>query len=219
MMQIYWGSGSPYAWRVLLAAALKRIPYDSKLLEFSKGQLKTAEFLAMSPRGKVPVIRDGDFVLTESLAILSYLDRKYPDPPLFGRSAEDAGRIAAAISDFESYLRQPLDVVTRWLFGDKPRTAEIDDANAKVKVEIDRFEKRIGRGPWLVGESPSAADIVWFPPMRILVRAGVRAEARTRELGWFPFATALPNIAAFIARVEALPGYDKTFPPHWRAAV
>jgi glutathione S-transferase len=219
MMQIYWGSGSPYAWRVLLAAELKRIPYESKLLEFSKGQLKTAEFLAMSPRGKVPVIRDGDFVLTESLAILSYLDRKYPDAPLFGRTAEEAGRIGAAISDFESYLRQPLDIVTRWLFGDKPRTPEIDDANARVKVEIDRFENRIGRGPWLVGATPSAADIVWFPPMRILVRAGIRNEARTRELGWFPFADVRPNIGAFIARVETLPGYDKTFPPHWREPV
>jgi hypothetical protein len=39
-----------------------------------------------------------------------------------------------------------------------------------------------------------------------------------RELGWFPFANAFPNIGAFIARVEALPGYDKTFPPHWREA-
>lgn len=45
---------------MLLAAELKRIPYESKLLELSKGQLKTHDFLAMSPRGKVPVIRDGD---------------------------------------------------------------------------------------------------------------------------------------------------------------
>jgi glutathione S-transferase len=216
MLEIYWGSGSPYAWRVLLAAEIKRVPYESRLLEFNKGDLKKPEFLAMNPRGKVPVIRDGDFVLAESLAILAYLDRKYPEPPMFGRTAEEAGRIALAVTEFESYLREPITIVSRWLFGDKPRTPEVDEAYEKAKAELERFEQRIGRGPWLVGPNPSAADVVWFPPLRTLVRAGVRNEARARELGWFPLATVFPNIGAFIARVEALPGYDKTFPPHWR---
>ena len=215
-LEIYWAAGSPYAWRVLLAAELKRIPYESKLLEFSKGDLRTPAFLALSPRGKVPVIRDGDFTLSESLAILSYLDRKHPEPPLFGRTPEETGRIWVAIADFESYLREPITLVNRWLFGDKPRTPEIDDAHAKAMAEVARFDQRLGSGPWLVGDAPTAADIVWFPPMRTLVRAGVRAEARTRELRLFPFAEAFPNIGAWIARVEALPGYDRTFPPHWR---
>src|SRR5215813_8198463 len=87
MLEIYWGSGSPFAWRVLLAAELKRIPYESRLLEFSKGDLKTPEFLALNPRGKVPVIRDGDVVLAESLAIIAYLERKHPDRALL-RSEE-----------------------------------------------------------------------------------------------------------------------------------
>lgn len=215
MLQIYWASGSPYAWRVMLAAELKRIPYESKLLEFSKGDLKTPEFLALNPRGKVPAIRDGDYVLAESTAILAYLDRKYPEPPLFGRNAEEAGRIALAIADFDSYLRDPISPVNRWLFGDKPRTPEIDEAHAKAKTEIERFEQRL-RGTWVVGETPTAADIVWFPPMRTLVRANVRNEAKSRELGWFPFAEVYPNIGAWMKRVEALPGFDKTFPPHWR---
>ena len=128
MLEIYWASGSPYAWRVMLAAELKRIPYEAKLLEFSKGDLRTPEYLAMNPRGKVPVIRDGDYVLAESLAILAYLDRKQPEPPLFGKTAEEAGRIALAIADFESYLKDQLSVVNRWLFNDKPRTPEVDDA-------------------------------------------------------------------------------------------
>lgn len=215
-LEIYWGAGSPYAWRVLLAAELKRIPYESKLLEFSKGDLRTPAFLAMNPRGKVPVIRDGDFTLAESLAILAYLDRKYPEPPLFGRTPEDAGRIQLAISDFELYLREPLSVVNRWLFNDKERTPEVDEARTQALAEIQRLEDRLGRGAWIVGDAPTAADLVWFPAMRTIVRAGVRAEARTRELGVFPFAEVFPNIGAWIARVEAFPGYDKTFPPHWR---
>ena len=214
-LEIYWGSGSPFAWRVLLAAELKRIAYDSKLLEFSKGDLKKPEFLALNPRGKVPVIRDGDFVLAESMAILAYLDRKVPDPPLFGRTPEETGRIWSQIFDFESYLREPLATVSRWLFGDKPRTPDVDDARAKAVTEFDRFSERVARG-YLVGDTPTAADLVWFPPLRTLVRAGVRAEGRVKELGLFPFADVYPHIGAWMARIEALPGYDRTFPPHWR---
>jgi glutathione S-transferase len=215
-LEIYWASGSPYAWRVLLAAELKRIPYESKLLEFSKGHLRTPEFLAMNPRGKVPVIRDGDLVLAESMAILAYLDRKVPEPPLLGRTPEEAGRIWSAVFEFESYLREPLTTVNRWVFGDKPRTPEIDEARAKAIDEIARFDARLARGTWLVGDAPTAADVVWFPPMRTIVRGGVRAEARVKELGLFPLAEVYPNIGAWIERVEALPGYDRTFPPHWR---
>ena len=55
---------------MLLAAELKRIPYESRLLEFSKGDLTKPEFLALNPRGKVPVIRDGDVVLAEFAAAM-----------------------------------------------------------------------------------------------------------------------------------------------------
>jgi len=215
-LEIYWAAGSPYAWRVMLAAEIKRIPYESKLLEFSKGDTKAPQFLTVSPRGKVPAIRDGDFTLAESLAILAYHDRKHPEPALFGKTPEETGRIWLAIADFESYVRESATIVNRWLFGDKPRTPEVDDAHQKLVAELKRFDERIGKGPWLVGTTPTAADIVWFPTMRTFVRAGVRAEARATELGLFPFAERYPNIGAWIARVEALPGYDKTFPPHWR---
>jgi len=216
MLEIYWASGSPFAWRVMLAAEIKRVPYQARLLDFSKGELRTPEFLALNPRGKVPVIRDGDFVLPESLAILAYLDRLQPEPPLFGRSARETGQIWRSIADFEAYLKDPITIVNRWLFGDKPRTQELDDAWMKASAELARFELRVGSGPWLVGDAPSAADCVWFPTMRTLVRAGVRNEARTRELGLFPFAQVYPNVGAWIARVEALPGYDNTFPRHWK---
>src|SRR5215472_10687278 len=101
-VEIYWISGSPFSWRVLLTAEVKSIPYEGKLLEASKGEHKTPEFLAINPLGRVPAIRDGNFTLHESLAIMIYLDRKYPNPPLFGRTAEEAGQIFQCISEFIS---------------------------------------------------------------------------------------------------------------------
>jgi glutathione S-transferase len=101
-VEIYWVSRSPFAWRVLLTAEVKGIPYEGKLLEASKGELKTPEFLAINPLGPVPAIRDGNLTLHESLAMMVYLDCKHPNPPLFGRTAEEAGRIFQCISEFIS---------------------------------------------------------------------------------------------------------------------
>jgi glutathione S-transferase len=68
-------------------------------------------------------------------------------------------------------VREPLTQVTRWQFGDKPRTAEIDEALARLVPELQRLDARLARGPWLAGDGPTAADIAWFPPMRLVVRA------------------------------------------------
>ncbi|MBV9621453.1 MAG: glutathione S-transferase N-terminal domain-containing protein, partial [Gammaproteobacteria bacterium] len=85
-IEVFWGSGSPFAWRVLLALEHKRLPYVSHVLQFSKQEHKSPAMLAMNPRGKLPVLKDGDYVCFESLAILYYLERKYPAAPLFGQS-------------------------------------------------------------------------------------------------------------------------------------
>ena len=68
-LEFYWGSGSPYSWRVLLALEYKGVPYESHVLQFSKQEHKSPQMLRMNPRGRVPVLRDADFVVYESLAI------------------------------------------------------------------------------------------------------------------------------------------------------
>jgi glutathione S-transferase len=92
------GSGSPFSWRVLLGAEIKGLAYESRLLEFSKGHMKTPEFLQMNPRGKVPVIRDDGFVLFESLPIPEYFEGKPSDVPLFGDGERDGARIRQVIT-------------------------------------------------------------------------------------------------------------------------
>jgi hypothetical protein len=59
-LELYWGSGSPFAWRVMLTLEVKRQAYQSTLLEFSRGDHKAAGFLKLNPRGKVPVLKDDD---------------------------------------------------------------------------------------------------------------------------------------------------------------
>ena len=130
-IEVFWGSGSPAAWRVLLALEYKRLPYVSHVLQFSKQEHKSPQLLALNPRGRVPVLRDGEYVCFESLAILYYLDLKYPQPPIFGRTPEEAGTImrVGALQDWPELLNTcavpPLTAFcrsasSRMMFGDLP---------------------------------------------------------------------------------------------------
>jgi hypothetical protein len=97
-IDVYWGSGSPYSWRVLLALAHKGLEYRSHLLQIAMQEQKSPHMLAMNPRGRVPTLKDGDYVVFESLAVMYYLDRKYPAKPLFGNSPEEGAVIMRVVS-------------------------------------------------------------------------------------------------------------------------
>ena len=218
-MELYWGSGSPFAWRVMLTLAVKGLDYESKLLEFSKGQNKTPDYLKLNPRGKVPTLKDGDFVVYESLAIMAYLDRKYPKPPLFGDSPEETGRIWQVISECESYLVSAGDKVVRPIFFGKglDKVEEIQQAGQTIRNELETLDTHLARAVWLVGGQISAADIAAFPLIQLILRAAAKEAAQPFNLQWFPLAKFYPHLGRWVERIEALPNYQRTYPPHWRA--
>ena len=57
-LTFYFGSGSPYAWKVWLALEHKKLAYEAKRMSFDSGDLKTAEFTAVNPRQKVPAVQN-----------------------------------------------------------------------------------------------------------------------------------------------------------------
>jgi glutathione S-transferase len=217
-LELWWGSGSPYSWRALLALEYKQLAYESHVVQFAKQEHRSPQMLKMNPRGRVPVLRDGDYVCFESLAILHYLDRKYPDPPLFGRSAEEAGTITRVICEYQSYAEEHIQkIIYAILFqGVEGHMDEVERAMAFATAEARTIEDRLAGSSWLVGDSFSAADIVVFPGIQMLLRVLERREAQELRARLLPLDANFPAIAAWIARVEALPGYERTYPPHWR---
>ena len=217
-IDVYWGSGSPYSWRVLLALEYKRLPYTGHLLQFSKQEHKSPQILALNFRGRVPIVKDGDYVVFESLAVLYYLDLKYPQPPIFGRTPEEAGVIMRVICEYQSYTDEHLmKIVRAFSAAHAPvRHDELAESMHVVAREARSIEARLARSDWVVGESFSAADIVIFPALQVLLRALAKPEARELSARFLPLAANYPALERWIARVEALPGYDRTFPPHWR---
>ncbi len=218
-IELYWGSGSPFAWRVMLTLEVKGLEYQSKLLEFSKGEHKAPDYLQLNPRGKVPTLKDGDFVVYESLAMMSYLDRKYPAPPLFGTTAEESGLIWQTISECESYFTSAGDKVVRPMFFGKglDQVEEIQQAAATIRQELKALDDKLARRVWLVGETISAADIAIFPMIQLILRAASKEAAQPFNFNWLPLAQYFPNLARWAGRIEALPNYQRTYPPHWKA--
>lgn len=217
-LELWWGSGSPYSWRALLALEYKRLPYVSHMVQFAKQEHKSPQLLLMNPRGRVPVLKDGDYVCFESLAILHYLDRKQPEPPLFGRTAEETGTITRVICEYQSYAEEHIQkIIYTILFqGAEERVEEVERAMGHVRNEARTIEARLSASSWLVGEAFSAADIVVFPAIQMLLRALERREAQGLRMRLLPLEANFPAIAAWIRRIEALPGYERTYPPHWR---
>lgn len=80
--ELLWISGCPNAWCAMLGMEIKGLAYDSRRLE--SNMHKGLTYHALDPRGKVPVLKDGDKNIYESIAILAYLERKHPEAPLFG---------------------------------------------------------------------------------------------------------------------------------------
>jgi len=218
-IEVFWGSGSPYSWRVLLALEFKRVRYESHLLDLSKQEHMSPDLLKLNPRGRVPVLRDDNFVCFESLAIVAYLDRKYPERPLFGTTAEEAGNIMRRICEYQVYVEAHLNKIIAAIFFGRLED-RLDVVNKSLDVVISEahlLELRLTLSKWLAADEFSAADLMIFPSIKILQRALARREADDLHTPFEPLEPNFPAIAAWLRRMEALPGYERTYPPHWRA--
>ncbi|MGE5854073.1 MAG: glutathione S-transferase family protein, partial [Deltaproteobacteria bacterium] len=93
---------------------------------------------------------------------------------------------------------------------------EIQAAAEVIRRELKIIDERLAQSNWLVDAEISAADIAIFPAVQLLLRAAGKEAARPLELGLIPLAKTFPNIARWINRIEELPNYQRTYPPHWR---
>ena len=210
-LTFYSGSGSPFAWRVWLALEHKQLPYELKTLSFDRKEHQTPEFLAVNPRGKVPALVDGDVTVWESLAILEYLEERYPERPILpkdpaGRAT--ARRIAAEADNYLYPTQRALMIATLYTPAADRDQAAITKAEQDVLAELERFAGYL-RGDWFAGQL-SLADFTVYPYLRMIQRI----EERVPE---FNLSRRLPPaITAYLERFAALPYTEKTLPPHWK---
>jgi glutathione S-transferase len=214
-IDFYHGHGSPYSWRVWLALEAKGIPHDVKIMSFQAGDTRKPEFVALNPRHTVPTVVDDGYAVWESMAILEYLDEKFPQAPkLYPGDAKSRARIRRLIREAEEHVGvEAIDPITDEYFGKggaEPDREKVDKAKQVLRDELDYFAKEL-KGPFFGGESLNALDLVLYPWIggylkRIAFR---KPESKVTELVPAP-------LAEWAKRIEALPYFDKTLPEHWR---
>lgn len=218
-VEILWVSGSPFSWRVLLCAEVKQVDYQSHLLSLDKGEHKTPEYRKLNPRGRTPLLRDGDFVLTESLALMVYLDRIGSGPPLFGTTPQETARVFETLSEITSdFERAAFAFAEPVLFGSATAgdPTPLVKGAAKIRAELGQYEARLAARDYLAGATLSAADLAAYTVVSFVLRAAGKDIAKDLDLQLLPVEAHFPKLAAWAKRIEALPGYARCYPPHWK---
>ena len=213
MIVFYYGSGSPFAWRVWLALEHKRLAYDLKEMSFSAGDLKTEAYRRINPRCKVPAIDDNGFTLYESAAIVEYLDDQYAGEgaPLFPGDARNRAHIRRLINETDLYF----DAASRRLLQSVLFTKKEDWDESRIKrareaiaVEMNALEERLS-ADYFAGQI-SAADFTIYPMIALLLRMDLRKPDLDMP------SLVGPKLTAWSKRLESLPLFSRTYPRHWK---
>lgn len=166
-------------------------PFEVELLD--KDTLKAPPFLALNPAGSVPVVVDGDFVLTQNAAIMGYIADTYPQAGLTG---DGSPKQRAEATRWLSFVNSDLHPAFKPLFG--PGTFIEDDAQydalraaarKRLRALFERADAQLADRPWLAGFR-SFADPYFYITLRWA--AGAKIDL-----------SGLDNLAAFKQRMEA----------------
>lgn len=215
-LTFFYLSGSPFSWKVWLTLEHLQISYNQNILSVDAGDLRSPEFLRVNPRGKVPAIVDRGLTLWESAAIVEYLAEAYPQSgqrlwPADVDQRATGRRIAAEADGYVYPAVRKLVVELLMRREGQPDPSVVAENKATLAVEFERFEQQLTQS-YLAGDDPSAADFALYPLTAILLRVHAKAPA-------YDLASVLgDNTRAWRGRVEQLPYFAKTIPPHWRAA-
>ena len=170
-------------------------PYDVRLVSFEA--MKRPAHLAVHPFGQIPTYEEGDLVLFETGAIIFHIAEQHqgllPDDP--NARAHAIMWMFAAINTVEPPI---LDLQTAKIMeGDKPWAAErMPLVRDRIRQRLDQLSPRLGDAEWLDGDF-SAGDLMMVSVLLRLRMSGILDE--------------YPNLAAYVARGEARPAYQRAF--------
>ncbi|HEX6376150.1 MAG TPA: glutathione S-transferase family protein [Allosphingosinicella sp.] len=199
-MIVYGASLSPFVRKVLAYGAEKGIELEHKPLGLGSDD---PDFLEASPFRKIPGFRDGDFAISDSSAIIHYLEAKYPEPALIPAEPRERARTIW----FDEFADTILCTCGAKMFFNRivaprflGREGDLETADKAEKEELppilDYLERTIPDSGWLVGNRLTLADI-----------AVATAFANFRHLGMPVDADRYPRVAEFAGRMLARPSF------------
>jgi maleylacetoacetate isomerase len=205
-MKLYTYFRSSAAYRVRIALNLKGLEYESVPIDLRPGAHRQPEYLALNPQGLIPALAQDGAVISQSLAVIEYLDETHPQPPLLPRSPLDRARVRslalAVACDIHplnnlrvlNYLRSPL--------GEDKETVDtwyrhwIAEGFRGLEEEAKRAS---GDGRHMFGDRVTLADVCLVPQMFNARRLNCDVEA-------------FPTLRAVSAHLETLPEFARAAP-------
>lgn len=199
-MIVFGSTLSPYVRKVMVFGAEKGLDLELQAAGMGRGG---PEFVAASPFGKMPGFKDGDFLISDSSAIVTYLEAKYPDPNLIPAAAETRARTIW----FDELADTIIMAAGGAIFGNrfvKPRVLQMECDHAVAGAAerdllppiFDYLERVIPESSFLIEDRLTLADIAVASPFATLGCIGVCVDAAR----W-------PRTAAYIAAIHARPSY------------
>lgn len=162
-----WGAGTSRTMRAHWMLLELGLEYDSHPIQARSGETLTDEFLRINPRHKIPVLRHGSFVLTESAAIIQYLDETFADAARLYLPRD--ARERAALSEWCYFIATELDAAGLYImrrhdalkstYGEAP--VAVESAGQYFQHNLEAMAARVnGGGAYLFGERLSTADML-----------------------------------------------------------
>lgn len=203
-MKLYNYFRSSASWRVRIALALKGLDYDYLPVHLVKREHLDDAYTALSPSRLVPLLQDGDVTLTQSLAMLEYLDETHPQPPLLPADAAGRARVRAIALDIACEIH-PLNnlKVLRYLVHDLKLSEDDKTRWYRHWVEsgLETVERQLAAQPGLFchGDTPGLADCTLVPQ----IFNAQRFECRTDHV---------PHVMRVFEACMTLDAFAKTHP-------
>lgn len=203
-MRLYWHPFSLFPRRVRIAVREKNIACEEIEIDLPGGATRAEEFRRLNPFGQVPVLEDDGLVIYESLAILEYLEERFPTPALLAADTGARARTRQFMATAGDYFAGPFK---RWL----PRfytaeeswdRADQDRAVIEMGEHLDVLEGALEGREYLVGDF-SLADIAYAPLV---------CELKTTQLGHL--LTERPRVEAWVKRLRSRDAIRVTSPYH-----
>jgi glutathione S-transferase len=188
---LYRHAVSGHSHRVELFMSLLGLPYTMVDVDLMRGAQKKPEFLAKNRFGQIPVIEDGGVTLADANAILVYLALSYADESWYPRAPQAAAAVQRFLSVAAGEIAYgPAAARTSNLFRSAQDAATIARANQVLAV----LDGLLNDQPYLAAAHPTIADIACYTYLAHAPEGGVSLEPHA-------------HVRAWIARIEALPGF------------
>lgn len=202
-MKLYSFFNSSTSYRVRIALTLKGLEYETLPVNIRVGEHRAADYVAnVNPSASVPALIDGDFRLGQSLAIIDYLDLKYPEPRLIplepalrARVLEFASLISCDIHPVNN-LRMLRYLETELKVTPQQKNAWYQHWIAEGMASVERMLERSKTGPWCFGTRLTLADVCLVPQIANALRMDCDLSPYPRSLAVYEHASEHPAFAA-----------------------